>query len=127
MLMNKFSEKKQRYFSHITTFTGLLLFFLTALSGKAGMIIPFFFIGIIIFEYFYRFNTLLLPIPYIMMLISPLTLLNYSHISDFRFRFAIFFFLIYLISLGVSKIKKSDPFKNLRSGNVVIMIIPLIL
>ncbi|MBU4268008.1 MAG: hypothetical protein KJ808_04070 [Acidobacteria bacterium] len=51
-------------------------------------------------EYFYRFSADRFPLPYLGLALSPLLLLNYSSVGDFRIRLACFFMLIYILSLA---------------------------
>ncbi len=95
--------------SVILDLLGLAAYFFTLYLGSAGWgIFLLSVVLIILFEYFFRFFKGGKLTPYLLMVFSPLLLVHYSSIQDFRIRLLCFLFLVYIFSAacaaGIKKI-----------------------
>jgi hypothetical protein len=78
---------------------GLLTLLFTLIHGSAGRtVIGLCLIIITAFEYLFKFQENKTFNPHLLMLLSPLLLLNYSSIADFRIRILCFIFFIYIFN-----------------------------
>jgi hypothetical protein len=83
---------------------GLLSLLFTLVYGNAGWVFFLLCIGIFVFfEYFFQFRKNNIFNPYSLMFFSPLLLLKYSSIPDFRIRVLCFILLIYVFNAAYKK------------------------
>ncbi|MGD2086217.1 MAG: hypothetical protein PVH61_08540 [Candidatus Aminicenantes bacterium] len=94
---------------------GLLSLLFALVYGNAGWGFLLLCIGIIaLFEYFFDFRKSNFFSPYSLMILSPLLLLKYSSITDFRIRVMCFILLIYLFNAAYKKSVREIKFSLLK-------------
>ncbi len=112
----------------IITIIGLISLISTLYFGKVGL---FLFILcsiiIIIFEYIFLFQNNKKFNPYILFIFSPILLINYSSITDFKIRLLCFLFLIYIINIAYTEGSKKFKLSLINSKPITIFLISFIL
>ncbi|UCH98205.1 MAG: hypothetical protein JSV88_15530, partial [Candidatus Aminicenantes bacterium] len=100
---------------------GLISFLFTLVYGNAGWEFLLLCIGIIaLFEYFFNFIENKIFNPYSLMLFSPLLLLKYSSVTDFRIRTLCFILLVYVFNAACKKGVREIKFSLMKAKPVTI-------
>ena len=86
---------------------GLIVFFVTLYCGSAGLgIVLLSALFIVVLEHFFHFFDKRRFTPYLLMFLSPLLLIHYSSITDFRIRALCFLMLTYIITAALTPAAK---------------------
>lgn len=81
---------------------GLIALILTLYLGEGGVLLLLVSASaVILFEFFYKFMSQKGLTPYHLFLFTPLLLIQYSSINDFRIRFICLFMLVYLVNIAL--------------------------
>jgi hypothetical protein len=100
---------------------GLISLLFTLVYGNAGWVFLLLCIGITaFFEYFFDFRKSSIFNPYSLMIFSPLLLLKYSSITDFRIRVLCFILLIYVFNAAYKKSVREIKFSLLKAKPVTV-------
>jgi hypothetical protein len=100
----------------VLAIAGALALLFTLVYGNTGWGFFLLCIGIIVlFEYFFDFRKSSIFNPYSLMIFSPLLLLKYSSITDFRIRVMCFILLIYVFNAAYKKSVREIRFSLLRA------------
>jgi len=100
---------------------GLISLLFTLIYGNAGWGFFLVCIGIIaFFEYFFDFRKNEIFSPYSLMILTPLLLLKYSSITDFRIRVMCFLLLIYVFNAAYKKSVREIKFSLLKAKPVTV-------
>jgi hypothetical protein len=100
---------------------GLLSLLFTLVYGNAGWVFLLLCIATIaFFEYFFDFRKNSIFNPYSLMIFSPLLLLKYSSITDFRIRVLCFILLIYVFNAAYKKSVREIRFSLLKAKPVTV-------
>lgn len=103
---------------------GVLALLFTLYYGSAGpLVITFCLLITETFEYFFRFRDTKGFSPYWLLLLTPLLLLKYSSVTDFRIRVVGFVLLAFLISAAYARASRKIKFSLLRAKPVVVWLI----
>ncbi len=109
-------------------FTGLFSLYLTLISGGVSSTLIMLIAVVIIFaEFLFGFTRSETTLPYLLLIISPITLISYSTLPDFRIRIITVMFLAYIVTIPFCK---KNRLKNLlipENNPFLIWIIPFIL
>jgi len=98
-------------FTRILDIVGIIAFCFTLFYGGAGWGTLLLCLGLMMgLEFWFRFRENLFLTPYRLMLLSPLLLIKYSSITDFRIRTLSFFFLVYVFNVALKKSKREWRF-----------------
>ncbi len=107
---------------------GILALLFTLVYGNAGWGFLLLCIGIIaFFEGFFDFRKNEILSPYSLMILSPLLLLEYSSIIDFRIRVMCFVLLIYVFNAAYKKSVREIKFSLLKAKPVTVWFTALVL
>jgi hypothetical protein len=100
---------------------GLVSLLFALVYGNAGWGFILLCLGITaFFEYFFQFRKSNIFSPYFLMIFSPLLLLKYSSITDFRIRVLCFILLIYVFSAAYKKSVREIEFSLLKAKPVTV-------
>jgi len=114
--------------NRIITIIGLISLIFTSYFGKVG---SFLFILcsfiIILFEYIFLFQSNKKFNPYILFIFSPILLINYSSITDFKIRSICFLLFIYIINIAYTDGSKKLKFSLINSKPITIWLIAFII
>lgn len=107
---------------------GVAALMFTLLYGSAGpLVITFCLIVTETFEYFFKFRDTKGPLknlsPYWFLLLSPLLLVKYSSITDFRIRVAGYVLLAFLVSAAYARVTRKLDFSLLKAKPVAVWLI----
>jgi hypothetical protein len=107
---------------------GLISLLFTLIFGNAGWSFFLLCIGIItFFEYFFDFRKSSIFNPYSLMIFSPLLLLKYSSITDFRIRALCFILIIYIFNAAYKKTVREIKFSLLKAKPVTVWVTAFVL
>jgi hypothetical protein len=122
---NKSMDKPNHFKTHqlVLPIIGVLILFFTLVYGKAGWLFIVMSCAIIVgFEYFFAFRENKAFNPYLLMILSPILLINYSSIIDFRIRFFCFILFIYIINAAYAKSVQRIKVSLLNTKPVVVWV-----
>ncbi len=112
----------------VLAIAGILALLFTLVYGNAGWGFFFLSIGIIaFFEAFFDFSKNEIFSPYSLMILSPLLLLEYSSITDFRIRVMCFMLLIYVFNAAYKKNVRVIKFSLSKAKPVTVWFTALVL
>jgi hypothetical protein len=101
--------------------TGVVVLLFTLLYGSGGWGFLLLCFGIVLmFEYIFGFRERKIVNPYYLMIFSPLLLLEYSSITDFRIRALCFVLLIYLVNASYHRGVKKFNVSLLKARPMVV-------
>ena len=118
-------EKSTRFtvFQSLIAAAGTLAFLFTLIYGKAGLgTILLCIVPALVLEYLFAFRKTNFFNPYTAMLPSPLLLMHYSSITDFRLRALGFSLLIYIINIAFSPGARPIRFSRVFSRPLTIFL-----
>jgi hypothetical protein len=115
---NKSMDKPKHFIKLqlVLPFIGILILLFTLVYGKAGW--PFITLGcaiILTFEYLFTFREYKSLNPYFLMILSPLLLLKYSSIVDFRIRIFCFILFVYIINAAYARCTRKIDLSLLKA------------
>ncbi len=112
----------------IITIIGLISLISTSYFGKVGLFL-FILCSIIIvlFEYIFLFQNNKKFNPYILFIFSPILLINYSSITDFKIRLLCFLFLIYIINIAYTEKSRKFKLSLINSKPITIWLIAFVI
>ncbi len=119
------TEKNRIYKTLILT-AGILTLFVTLLAGGVSAELFIFIATLIITaEFLFRFYFTGTIFPYLLMLISPVSLLSYSTTADFTIRIISLLFLCYISSAPFIQIRPLSRITGSLRNPFVIWVIPM--
>jgi hypothetical protein len=122
---NKSMDKPKHFIKlqWVVPITGIFILLFTLVYGKAGR--PFIILGcaiIVGFEYLFTFRENKTFNPYLLMILSPLLLVKYSSIIDFRVRVFCFILFIYIINAAYARSVRKIKFSLLKAKPAVVWV-----
>lgn len=123
-----FGDKLKNKITMPVVMTGLLSFFVTLVYSNVSFgFILFNILLLVFFEYIFKFIKSGKILPYFFMIFSPMLLIHFSSISDFRIRALCFIFILYIFSVPYTDIKRRIDLSEAEKNPALIWLIPFLI